>query len=272
MGKLMFTMKRFVAVVCSTVLVGAMFFSEAVKSAWADPLVITISQTDASFTPLAGKTLTIDTGNLPGLLAASDGVETFTISNSLIPIYNVSAAGWSDPFAGTGLSDPAHNGSWSVSAQTNVPGTNINGQLNTSTLDAKNSAATTIYMQVIVLSQPYSLPGSSGSLVQASTTFSNSNVSSANANLTTDIDSTQIGNVDFTSASTSPTDTISYTRGATYSLSDVFDISFSANGGVNVTVTSTVTAAPEPANALALMATIVPVGLTLVFRRRGKLV
>ena len=78
----------------------------------------------------------------------------------------------------------------------------------------------------------------------------------ATATLTSDIDSTPIGTVVFAGPGTSPTATIDYVRGATYSLLDTFLITLNGHplndppSTANITITSTVTpsAAAEPWN------------------------
>ena len=194
-----------------------------------------------------------------------------TLSPGLIPIYNsaFSLGLAANPFAGTGVT-------WSVTAATNVPGTSTEGMLQTNTIDVGNSSPTTYYLMIQVLSQPYTLPGSSGSTVVASTTFSNSSVADASATLTSDIDSTPIGTVVFAGPGTSPTTTIDYVRGATYSLLDTFLITLNGHplndppSIANITITSTVTPDPaaEPWNCLSVVCMAIPVGLVYLKSRR----
>lgn len=232
-------------------------------SASADPLNITVSRTDSSFTPL--QSVTLNTGALTPAFQSNA-----TLSPGMCTLYNLFfSLGLSDPFAGTGVS-------WSVTGNTNAPGTTAEGLLQTSNTTAFNPSSVTYYMQVIVDSGDYVLPGADASHVLATAVFSNSGVSDALAGLESYIDSSLIGTASFSGPQTVPSATIGYTRGSSYRLTNIFDITLFGHSSsdpasnTNITVNTQVTPNPEPWNLQTCIAMALSVGLMFCYFQRRK--
>ncbi len=228
-----------------------------------DPLILTISRTDSSFSPIASTTL--DTAILP-----PGSQDSAVLSPGLISFYNTTyGAGLTNPFAGTGVT-------WVVSGQVNVPGNVDEGVLQGGTITLHNSTATTYYAQVIIEGGNYTLPASAGDTVLATASFSASTVTDGSAWLYSYIDATLVGNVWYNSPSVGPDLSILYSRGVTYRLKQIFDITLNGNptndplSNINISVTTTVTPVSEPWTVATLFAMILPIGLLFHHLRQRK--
>ena len=139
-----------------------------------------------------------------------------------------------------------------------------------------NSTATTYYAQIILEGGDYTLPSSAGDKVLATASFSASALQDGSAWLYSFIDATQIGSVWYNSPAVGPDLSILYTRGATYRLKQIFDITLNGNptndplSNVNISVTTTVTPVSEPWTVVTLFAMMVPVGLLFIHLRNRK--
>jgi hypothetical protein len=260
METLMIFAKRFLTTACAVALVFGL-----AQSSTADPLIITVSMTNSSFTPTSSTTL--DTAVFP---PASQN--SATLSPALIPFYNATfGTTLTNPFAGTGVN-------WTVQGQVNVPGTPAQGLLQGGTILMHNSTVTTYYAQITVEGGNFTLPGGPGSDVLADTSFSASAVKDGSAWLYAYIDSTLIGSVWYNSPQVGPNAELLYARDNTgnYRLHEVFDITLNGNptndptSNVNISVTTTVTPVSEPWTVVTLMAMVVPCGALWGYYRRPK--
>jgi hypothetical protein len=154
-----------------------------------------------------------------------------------------------------------------VSATTNSPGTVTNGQIQQQSVTSTGSTGTGMLV-VTVTTDPFTLPGFAGNLMLLTTGFSGSDpTASKPATFLSKADGTQIGG---TLSRTGPgvfstSNGGSFTRGASYTLSDVMSIT-AGDGSINLNGTTTVTATPEPTTIV--MALVAIPALAFGFRRR----
>ncbi len=230
----------------------------------ADPLIITVSRTDSSFSPISSTTL--DTAVFPPALQ-----DSAVLSPGVIPTYNTTySTSLINPFAGTGVT-------WVVSGQVNVPGTPDEGLLQGGTILLHNSTATTYYAQITIEGGDYTLPSSAGDTVLATASFSASTVPGRLGLVVLvhrwDAWSAMLGTP---LPAVGPDMSILYTRGATYRLKQIFDITLNGNptndplSNVNISVTTTVTPVSEPWTIATLFAMILPIGLLFHHLRHRK--
>ena len=230
---------------------------------YADFLSIKVTKYDSTFTTASGS-VTLTSTSLPS------NPTTIQLSPGLISgLYNgvPLSLGLVDPFAG--------DVDWSVTASANLPGstTPAVGQLDSLVFASHSPTATSYFLRVEVISDGYTLPGISGSAVQASATFASSEVSDGQSTLSSAIGLSTIGSTLFTpSVTSSPLFTLNTTRGANYTLTNSFDISLTGNvagdSTSTVNLSATTKVVPEPSTVVLLLSGAVVFRRKLI-RRRG---